>query len=75
MKNGKPLKPASIDKFLTIHKLFDHGHFKLDMKKGPTESGNANDVWVYVQKHLRRDSCPTYLFYLIINFLGQFYIK
>ena len=50
MKVGDPLKPASIDKFLTIHKLFDHGHFKLDMKKGPTESGNANDVWVYVQK-------------------------
>ena len=50
MKVGDPLKPASIDKFLTIHKLFDHGHFKLDMKKAPTDSGNANDVWVYIQK-------------------------
>ena len=50
MKVGDPLKSASIDKFLTIHKLFDNGHFKLDMKKEPTQSGNANDVWVYVQK-------------------------
>ena len=50
MKFGNVYKNTDVEKFLTIHKLFNFGHFTLDMNKEDTQNGNANDVARFVEK-------------------------
>ena len=50
MKVGDVYRNTDVETFLTIHKLFDNGHFSLDMNKEDTQNGNANDVARFVDK-------------------------
>ena len=53
MKVGDVYRNTDVETFLTIHKLFDNGHFSLDMNKEDTQNGNANDVARFVgKKHI-----------------------
>ena len=56
------------NKWVTIlEKMISIGEW-LSLEEYSKDNLNANI-------HLRRDLCYTYIFYLIVNFLGQLYIK